>query len=92
MDTLTNYSKFFMSLDKSDPFEIRRKLDYKSNKIKNLDSKSMQKREFTLLVIQKFKLHVYNFIIIQILEYSKYLEKTKTTRRDKENIQSQSGL
>ncbi len=50
MDTLTNYSKFYVSLDRSDPFEIRRKLDNKHNKIKNLDSKSLHKREITLLV------------------------------------------
>lgn len=51
MDTITSYSKFCISLQKSDPFETRRKLDRKFIRIKNIDSQSLQKREITLLVI-----------------------------------------
>jgi hypothetical protein len=52
MEIITNYSKFYMSLDRSDPYEIRRSLDMKHFKIKKIDSKSLQKREITLLVIE----------------------------------------
>lgn len=90
MDTLTNYSKFFISMNKSDPFEIRRKLDNKFNKIKNLDSKSLQKREITLLVKKNYKLHIYKFNFSSQFYSITNLEKSKTTRRNKENIQSKS--
>jgi len=59
---LTNYSKFFKSLDKSDPFEIRRKLDKKLFKIRNHDSISLQKRK-TTLIVSFLKLRKNNYLL-----------------------------
>lgn len=54
---LTSYSSFYTNLNRADPFEIRKNLDIKIDKIKKQEFQAFEKRLLNLSVIYKMKHH-----------------------------------